>query len=109
MVLGPAVVNLLIWHSGRGRMVRRRAVSTRRIGILVNNSNIDDHRVPEIFIPRDKGSTVFILEADALCATGTIIETVKVLDGCNDGISGIVREYLHTHGQARTICRGLWP
>jgi hypothetical protein len=98
VILVSTVVKLLIWHSGRSRTIRWRAIGTRRVGVFVNDSNIDNHRVPKIFIPCDEGITVLILEADTLCAAGAIIETVKVLDSCNDGIGGIVWEDLHTHG-----------
>jgi hypothetical protein len=90
-------------------VIRWGAISARRIRVFENNPDVDNHSVSKIFIPGDKGIAVLILEADALRAAGTIVETVKVLDCCDYGISRIVRKYLHTHRQARTICRRLGP
>lgn len=69
----------------------------------VPNTNIDDRIVSEVLVSADDGVAVLVLEADTGAACLGRIETVEVLDGGDDGLSGVVRVYLHPHWYARSV------
>lgn len=70
------------------------------IGVCLDGDNpdIDGHVVSQVLVSRYEGDAVFILEADT--TGGTIIDTVEILDGRDNRISGVVRVYLNTHRDA---------
>ena len=74
---------------------------------LLKDSDVDDHIVVKVFISRDKGVAILVLKADAFGAGRASIQTVEILDGCDDGLGVVMGEDLHPHGQARTILRCL--
>ena len=66
--------------------------------IVRDDTNIYNHVVLEIVITRDKSIAALVLETHAF--GGSFVETVEVLDSGNDGVGGIMWEYLHPHGQS---------
>jgi hypothetical protein len=57
----------------------------------------------EVLIPGNQDIAMTVLEDD----TPTLIQSVEVLDSCNDRISGIVREDVDPHGQSSPVLGGL--
>ena len=52
------------------------------LGVISNNSNVDDHVVLEVLVSRNECVPTIVLEADAVC--GTFIEAVEVLDSSHN-------------------------
>lgn len=69
-----------------------------RVGMNGDDPNIYRHVVSQILIPCYEGGAMLILEADP--AGSAVIDTVKILDGRDDRIGGIMRVDLDTHGDS---------
>lgn len=74
-------------------------------GGLINDTDVDNHVVAKVFVPRDQSIALVILEADALGASPTGVEAIEVLDRRDNGVGRVMGENLHPHGKARTILR----
>jgi hypothetical protein len=66
---------------------------------LVSDSNVHHHFVYKVLITSDQGVAVFVLEAH----TVTVVKTIKVLYGSNDGVGAIVGVYVDSHGQTSPL------
>jgi hypothetical protein len=71
-----------------------------RVCMTWDDTNIDCHVVPQVFIPSDEGVSAVVFEAHT--TGGSLIDTIKILDGGHDGIGGIMREDLDSHRDSRT-------
>ena len=65
------------------------------LGVIRNDSNVDDHIVLEVLVSRNECVPTVVLEADAVC--GTFVEAVEVLNSSHNRIGGVVRKDLHPH------------
>ena len=65
------------------------------LGVIRNDSNVDDHIVLEVLVSRNECVPTVILEANAVC--GTFVEAVEVLNSSHNRIGGVVRKDLHPH------------
>lgn len=88
---------------GRSRLtsIRREVVEH---WILCSDSNIDNHVMGEILVPRNQGGALVVLEDN----TPALIQAIEVLDGCDDGVGCVVREDVDPHRQAGSVMGGLW-
>lgn len=75
------------------------------IDVLRYPANEDGHVVLEVFVSRDKGVAVAVLEAHTVALT--VVDAVEVLNGRNDRFRGVVRPDVHPHRQARARVRPL--
>jgi hypothetical protein len=80
--------------------VRRVVVCIR---ILRRHSDIDSHAMFEVLEPCDQRVAMAVLEDNA----PALIQTVEVLDCCNDGVCRVVGVDVHSHGQAGLCARRL--
>lgn len=75
------------------------------VRMLLNDSDVNHHVVAEVLVSRDQGIALLILEADSLGACWAGVEAIEILDGCDDGVGGIMGIDLDSHRQARAIPR----
>ena len=66
------------------------------MGIIGYYSDVDDHVISEIFVPRYEGIPMHILKADTFHRA--LVETIKVFHCGHDGVSGVVGKNLNSHG-----------
>lgn len=85
----------------RNVLIVRISGQIRRLRVVRYHSNMDDHVVPKVLVSGDEGVSLCILEADAFCSP--FVQSVEVLDRGNNGICGIVGEYLYPHRQPCSI------
>ena len=52
------------------------------LGVIRNDSNVDDHIVLEVLVSRNECVSTVVLEADAVC--GTFVEAVEVLNSSHN-------------------------
>lgn len=107
-VLGVAgiAVGLTVGVGRGGRLLKVvLGVAVGGNGGFFNDTNVDDHVVAEVFVACDECGALVILEADALGASPTGVEAIKVLDSGDDGVSCVMGVDLHSHREARTILR----
>lgn len=76
---------------------------TGRGGGLVNDADVDNHVVAEVFVARDQSIALVILEADALGASPTGVEAIKILYRRDNGLGCVMRVNLDSHWEARPI------
>lgn len=74
-------------------------------GQLLIDPDVDGHVVMEVFISRDEGVALLILEAHALGPGRASIQAVEILYGCDDRLGVVMRVDLHSHRQARPVLR----
>lgn len=72
-----------------------------------DDSNVDDHTIMKVLVSGDEGVPLRILEADPFGSSRSLVEAIKVLDGRDDGIRGVVRIDLHPHGKSSPVIGGL--
>ncbi len=69
--------------------------------IVLDNANVDIHLISEVLVSSDEGVAMFVLKADTKGSTRTIVKTVEVLNGGDDGLCSIVLIYLYSHRKTR--------
>lgn len=74
---------------------------------LVDDAHPNYHVVGEVLISGDHGIAIFVFEANPLGDARARVETIEILDGCDDGIGGIMWVDEHTQGQTGLIWRML--
>lgn len=99
------------------RVVHLAARSTGLIGMvtvcsglrreLLEDSDVDNHVVAEVFIPRNESIAVFVLEANPLRSGRTRVEAIKVLYRRHNRVGCVMGVNLHSHRQARTVLRSI--
>ena len=62
-----------------------------------DDPHVDGHVIPQVLIPGNEGGAVIIFKADPVPA---LIDAVEVLDRRHDGVRGIMRIDLDSHGDA---------
>ena len=72
---------------------------------LFEYSHIDNHVVAKVFVSRNESVSILVFKAHALRSGRSRVQTIEVFDGCDNGVSRIMRVDLHSHRQARTILR----
>lgn len=65
---------------GSGWRESGRIERARGWGVLLNDPDVDDHIVTEVFVPRDECVVPIILETDACDA---MVQSIEVLDSRN--------------------------
>jgi hypothetical protein len=87
-------------------VIRRWAIRPWGRRWLIDDPNVYNHVVSEVFVLSDEGISLLILEAHAFGTGGPSIEAIEILDRCDNRVGSIMREDLHTHREARTILGG---
>lgn len=82
-----------------------RPESSWTMGRLLDNPDVDYHVVSEILISRNQSIALFVLETDSLRAGWARVQAIEILDRSDNGVRGIMRINLDTHGQARAVLR----
>lgn len=91
---GEAILGI----EGLGARLARLSSVWTRSGRAIADSHVHNRVVPEVLIPSDDGVPMLVLEADAGAACGARVQAIEVLDGGDDGLSGVVRVDLYPHG-----------
>ena len=63
--------------------------------VIGYDTNMYNHVVSEVLISSNQCIPLVVLKTDTL--RSAFVEAVEILDGCNDRIGGIMREYLNPH------------
>lgn len=68
------------------------------LGVVRNDSHVDNHVIAKVLIPCDKSVASIVFKADPL--GGAFVKTIEVLDSGDNGIRRIMRKDLYSHRQS---------
>lgn len=74
-----------------------------RSGRTVSNTHVYNRVVAEVLVAANDGVTLVVLEAHARAAGRRGVQAIEILDSGNNGLGGIVRVDLHSHGYPRPV------
>lgn len=69
----------------------------------ISDTHVHNRVVTEVLVAANDGVTLVVLEAHARAASRGGVQAIEVLDGGNDGLSGVVGEDLDPHGYPRPV------